>query len=439
MGRGGRQRQREAVPARTRHVPRPISERTLLFLVGAVQFVNVLDFMMVMPLGPDFAVGLGIPASQLGLIGGSYTAAAAVSGLAGAAFLDRFDRRSALMVAMGGLVVATAAGGLATGFWTMVAARVAAGFFGGPATSLSLSIVADAVPAERRGRALGAVMGAFSVASVLGVPAGLELAHLGSWRTPFFAVAGLGLLVAGGALILMPPMVGHLARSRGPDAERGSVRLLLRQPVAMLSLAATATAMMSGFSIIPNIASHLRFNLGFPRDRLGLVYMVGGFVAFFTLRIAGRWVDRFGAPVVSAGGTAVFVCVLGIGFAWPSAWLPGVAGHPGLLLGAVITLFVFFMMGNSLRNVSMNTLTSRVPGPAERARFMSVQSAVQHLSSAIGAALSTRLLTVEPDGRLGGMLGLTLFSGAVALAVPFLLAAVHSRLLRRPSVAAPAA
>ncbi|HET9551446.1 MAG TPA: hypothetical protein VFP50_00620 [Anaeromyxobacteraceae bacterium] len=62
-------------------MPRPTSERTLLFLVGAVQFVNVLDFMMVMPLGPDFAQGLGIPASRLGLVGGAYTGAAAVAGL----------------------------------------------------------------------------------------------------------------------------------------------------------------------------------------------------------------------------------------------------------------------------------------------------------------------------------------------------------------------
>jgi predicted MFS family arabinose efflux permease len=402
-------------------VPRPISERALLFLVGAVQFVNVLDFMMVMPLGPDFAAGLGIPASQLGLVGGAYTAAAAVSGLLGATFLDRFDRRRALAAAMLGLVVATAAGGLATGFSTMVAARVAAGFFGGPATSLSLSIVADAVPAERRGRALGAVMGAFSVASVLGVPAGLELARLGTWRTPFFAVAGLGLLVAGGALLLMPAMTAHLGRDRA--GAPGGVGALLRQPVALLSLASTAAAMMSGFAIIPNISAHVQLNLGYPRDRLGIVYMVAGAVAFVMLRIAGRWVDRFGAPVVSAVGTAVYVSVLAFGFAWPPAGIP------------VVALFVAFMMGNSLRNVAMNTLTSRVPGPAERARFMSIQSAVQHLASALGAGLSTRLLTVDGAGRLQGMVGLSLFAGAVALLVPFLLSAVQARLRRRPAVA----
>jgi predicted MFS family arabinose efflux permease len=115
-------------------------ERKIIFLLAAVSFVNILDFMMVMPLGPDFARSLGIPASKLGIIGGSYTAAAAVAGLIGALFLDRFDRRSALAVAMLGLVTGTAAGGLSRGFGTLVASRVLAGMFGGPATSVGLSI-----------------------------------------------------------------------------------------------------------------------------------------------------------------------------------------------------------------------------------------------------------------------------------------------------------
>jgi len=36
------------------------------------------------------------------------------------------------------------------------------------------------------------VMGAFSIASILGVPAGLELARRGGWRLPFIAVGVLG-------------------------------------------------------------------------------------------------------------------------------------------------------------------------------------------------------------------------------------------------------
>ena len=56
------------------------SEGLIVLLVGAIQFINILDFVIPMPMGPDLAHGLGIPNSQIGLIGGSYTAAAAVSG-----------------------------------------------------------------------------------------------------------------------------------------------------------------------------------------------------------------------------------------------------------------------------------------------------------------------------------------------------------------------
>src|SRR5437773_2942233 len=138
------------------------SERKIILLLAAVSFVNILDFIMVIPLGPDFARGLGVPTSQVGIIAGSYTMAAAVAGLAGALFLDRFDRRNALAVAMLGLMAATAAGGLAHNFAMLVGARVLAGIFGGPATSIGMAILTDVVPPQRRGKALGQVMGAFA-------------------------------------------------------------------------------------------------------------------------------------------------------------------------------------------------------------------------------------------------------------------------------------
>src|ERR1043165_5939732 len=134
-------------PPPTLEKPRaPLSEGRLLFLLGAVQFINVVDFVMVLPLGPDFARALNIPTHQLGLIAGSYTASAAIAGLVGATFLDRFDRRRALVVAMLGLVLGTATGGAALGLGSMLLARVLAGAFGGPASSLSLSILTDVVP-----------------------------------------------------------------------------------------------------------------------------------------------------------------------------------------------------------------------------------------------------------------------------------------------------
>lgn len=389
-----------------------------MFLVGAIQFVNILDFMMVMPLGPDFARSLGIPNSHLGFIGGSYTAAASVSGLVGALFLDRFDRRKALAVAMFGLVCGTAAGGFATGLASLSAARVVAGAFGGPATSLSLSIIADGIPPERRGRALGAVAGAFSIASVLGVPAGLELARVGGWRLPFFAVAALGLLVATAALLSMPPMRAHLDQPRSSRPQASPLEIVRRREV-QASLASTAIVMVTAFAIIPNLSAYLQYNLGYPREHLGLLYLVGGAVSFVTMRLVGSFVDRYGSAPVAAAGTVLFIAVLTTGFLGEHTPVP------------VMLLFVAFMISGSMRNVPVNTQATKVPKADERARFMSTQSAVQHFAAASGAFLGAQMLTERPDHALAGMPGVALISAVIALPLPLLLAMVATRLKRR--------
>lgn len=412
-----------------------ISERKLIFLLASVQFINIMDFMMVMPLGPDFARALAIPVSRLGLIAGSYTAAAAIAGLVAAPFLDRFDRRRALFVAMMGLVAGTAAGGLATNFATMLLARVIAGAFGGPATALSMSILTDAVPPARRGKALGALFGSFSAASVLGVPAGLELAHLGGWKAPFFVTAALGVLVAGSALRVMPPMRGHLQKL-GAALSRRPLAAFLSDPMVLLSLSATAVTMMGTFSVVANISSYVQFNLGYPRARLDVLYAAGGAASFLAMRLAGRQVDRRGSVPVTIVGTALIITVIAVGFLPPHPVIP------------VVLIFIGFMTANPTRVVSLNALTTRVPAPEERARFMSVQSAVQHLASAFGAGASAWVLRERPDHSLAGMPTLALGAIGLSLALPFLVAALARRVRARagehpvmvaPQVAAAAA
>ncbi|MBK6688840.1 MAG: MFS transporter [Deltaproteobacteria bacterium] len=402
---------------------RPVSERSILFLVGAVQFVNILDFMMVMPLGPDFAKALGIPAAHLGVIGGSYTASAAVAGVVGARFLDRFDRKKALAVAMAGLVLGTALGGLAQGLYSLVAARIVAGAFGGPATSVAMSIIADVVPPERRGKAMGAVMGAFSVASVLGVPAGLELARIGGWQLPFFAVAGLGVVVAGAGIWLLPSLRMHL--DAGP-VQRVDVFQLLQRPEVFLSLGATTALMLSNFLVVPNLSAFLQFNLGYPRESMGVLYMVGGVISFGVMRLCGMLVDRIGSPAVALIGSTLMIGDL----------VTGILRTPPMI--PVMFFFVTFMVAGSFRGVAINTQSSRVPGPSERAGFMSTQSAVQHLSAAAGAFLSSQLLTEGANHQLVGMPRVIWLSIGISILLPVFLFMVARRLARRiPSAEAP--
>lgn len=402
---------------------RQSSERAIVALVAAVQLVNWLDFVMVMPLGPDFARGLGIDLSALGSIGGSYTLAACISGVVCSLFLDRFDRRPALAVAMLGLVLGTAAGGFATGLGSLLAARVLAGIFGGPATSLSYSIVADVIPVERRGRAMGVVMSSFGVAQALGIPLGLELAERGSWRTPFFFVAGLGAVTVAGAIALLPPLRLHLSSDRPPAALDG-LRLLGR-PSALLSFVAMASLTFAAFLVIPNYSGFVQQNLGYPRAHLSRLYLVAGGANFALLTTVGRVVDRSGALVVVLAGSVLLCLSLSLGMVVQPA-----AIGPMAILAA-------FALGNSLRQVALSTLTSRVPEPAERAGFMSIQNAALHLASSGGMFLSSYLLRETAAKTLEGMDRVALLCMGLAPLVPVLVVAIERSIrLRGPRPAA---
>ena len=383
----------------------PKHERMGVFFLGAVQFVNILDFMMIMPLGPDFTTELHIPAALLGLLGSAYAVSASVAGLAGAWVLDRYDRKTALLWALLGLVLGTAAGGFAVGFKSMMAARLLAGLFGGPATSLAVSALTDLVPLERRGRAFGAVMGAFSVASVLGVPMGLWLARHGGLRTPFFVVAGMGLVVMAMAAAVLPPLRTHLDRPESPR----SLTEILHRPVVQLALLTIAVGNMATFAIVPNIAPYLIRNCGMPRQSLEYMYAIGGACSFVSMRLVGWLIDRYGAARVMVLASVLLSIDLGLTF------LPGRALLP------VVILFVGFMVSSSSRNVCVTTTCSRVAAPAERARYQSIQSAVQHMAAALGAGLGPMFLRELADGRIDGMTGLAALSIMLTLTLPSLL------------------
>ncbi|CAO3416957.1 MFS transporter [Azospirillum endophyticum] len=383
------------------------SERRITLVIAAVQFINILDFMMVMPLGPDFARALNIPAAHIGYIGGSYTAAAALAGLVGSMLLDRFDRRRALAVAMAGLIVSTALGGLAWDFHSLLAARVLAGLFGGPAVAIAIATLTDQVAPQRRGQAMGAVMSAFSLSAIAGVPVGLELALYGGWRLPFFAVAFAGLVVAVAAIAILPPQRGHLAAGPAKGAWVRMTALLSRRKV-WLAYATVALVQVQQFMIVPNIAAYVQGNLGFPRDHLSLVYMTGGALSFFAARWAGRLVDRHGSSAITFAATVGLSVVIFAAFIGYQPWMP------------VLGLFPFFMMFVGVRMVANGAAFSRVPDPQERAGFMALVSAVQHLSSAFGAFLSAEILTNAPDGRLEHVSTMAVVSITIGLAIPLL-------------------
>lgn len=80
-------------------VGKPVArEWVILLVLGGVQISHILDFMILMPLGPQFMRLFAIGPTQFGFLVSIYTFSAAAVGFAAAFFIDRFDRKKALLI-----------------------------------------------------------------------------------------------------------------------------------------------------------------------------------------------------------------------------------------------------------------------------------------------------------------------------------------------------
>jgi predicted MFS family arabinose efflux permease len=202
---------------------------------------------------------------------------------------------------------------------------------------------------------------------------------------------------------LLPRLRGHL---QGPKGGADSIPLF--DMLSVTSLFGTAMTMVGVFAVVPNMSAFLQHNLGYPRQHLGLLYLAGGVTTFFATRRVGILVDRYGAARLVAAGTLLYAVTLFLGFVRPVA------------VTLIIIVFPLLMLSGTIRGVPMNTLASRVPRPEQRARFMSANSAIQHLASSVGALSSAAFLRAESDGRLIGMPTVALGSILIAALVPWL-------------------
>lgn len=142
----------------------------ILAVLASLNFTHILDFMIMMPLGNYLMPHFHISAQYFSWIVASYPITACVSGLVSAFYVDQFDRKRVLLFAYSGFLIGTFCCGIAPDQYFLMAARILTGFFGGLIGAQVLSIIADTFPYEKRGRAMGTVFMAFSIASVFGVP-----------------------------------------------------------------------------------------------------------------------------------------------------------------------------------------------------------------------------------------------------------------------------
>src|SRR6202163_3832277 len=135
-----------------------------LALVSAALFMVTLDNLVVTTALPRIRVDLGATLSGLEWIVNAYTLSFAVLIITGAALGDRFGRRRMLTTGLTLFTLASAGAALAPNVTLLVVARAIQGAGAAAVLPLAFTILASAVPPERRGAALGVLGGVSGLA-----------------------------------------------------------------------------------------------------------------------------------------------------------------------------------------------------------------------------------------------------------------------------------
>jgi EmrB/QacA subfamily drug resistance transporter len=405
----------------------------------------------------------------------AYTLTFAVLLLTGAALGDRFGRRRMFAVGLGIFTAASAAAALAPSMGVLVAARAVQGAGGAIVMPLTLTILSAAVPAEKRGVALGAWGGVGGLAVALGPLVGGAVVSGLSWQWIFWINVPVG-------LVLIPLALRRLDETHGPSNRLdlpgvglvsagllGIVWGLVRgngqgwtSPEIVLSLAGGAVVLV-GFVLWELRTASPMLPMRFFRDRtfamtnlasllmffgmFGSIFLLAQFfqtvqgyspfgsglrilpwtaMPIFVAPIAGALSDRIGGRRIVATGLALQAIGLG--------WIAAVS-TPTTPYADLVAPFVLSGIGMALFFAPVANLVLSAVRPEEEGQASGANNAIRELGGVFGVAVLASIFS-----RYGGygsgpsfVDGLTpaIWVGAVVVA----LAAVAALAIPRRTVA----
>ncbi|UTA67468.1 MFS transporter [Emticicia sp. 21SJ11W-3] len=364
-------------------------EKLLLFILACINFTHIVDFMIMMPLGPQLMQIFNISPRHFGFIVSAYGLSAGISGFLAAFFVDNYDRKKVVLFAYIGFVAGTFACAFAPTHQFLIIARIIAGTFGGLIGAQVMSIVADTFDYERRATAVGYITTAFSVASVVGIPSGLFLAAKFGWHTPFLVVGFLGIVVIFLIIRFVPNLDKHLKNRETKPNPLNVITNIWNNPNQMKALWLSTTIMLGHFSIIPYISPTLVANVGFSQQNIFLIYLVGGLLTIFTAPMVGKLADKRGKYPVFV----VFALLSMI----PIYLITNM--FSGAVWAVLLVAGIFFVFSNG-RLIPTQAIISNVVNPQQRGSFMAINSSLQLLAQALAANIGGFIIHKTASGYI---------------------------------------
>ena len=381
-------------------------QKLVITLLALTQFTVVLDFMVMSPLGDMLMKTMNLSTSQFGFAVSAYAFSAGISGLLTAGFADKFDRKKLLLFFYVGFIAGTLLCGLANSYFTLMAARIVTGLFGGVIGSISLAIVADLFAMEQRGRVMGFMQMGFGASHVLGIPIGIYIANQWGWQSPFLMIVGLATIVWMMIVFKLQPIKKHLALQSDRNAFQHLWHTVAKRNYR-IGFMATAMLSLGGFMMMPWGSAFAINNLQITTHQLPLLFMVSGIGSLIIMPLIGKLSDRVDKFKIFAAASAwmIVMVIIYTHLAVAPFWF-------------VLLMNVLFMIGIMSRMVPAMALNTSLPEVKDRGAYMSINSSLQQIAGGLAAAVGgmvvvqkTKTSPLEHYDTLGYVIvGLTIIS-----------------------------
>ena len=356
----------------------------VIFLLAVTQFTVVLDFMVMSPLGDMLMKSMNLKTSQFGMAVSAYAFSAGISGLLTAGFADKFDRKKLLLFFYIGFIIGTLCCGLAHNYLMLIVARIITGLFGGVIGSISMAIVADLFPIQKRGRVMGFMQMGFGASQVLGIPISLYLANAWGWQSPFLMIVILATIVWILVVVKLKPVTKHLSEK----TEQNAVMHLfntISQRHYRIGFLSTAILSIGGFMMMPWSSAFSINNLHITQHQLPIVFMVSGVSSLLIMPIMGRLsdtIDKFKIFLFASIMMIVMVLIY--------------TNLTPVPFAVILLLNILFMISMMSRMVPAMALTSGLPKMQDRGAFMSINASLQQMAGGV-AAIVGGMIVVQKD------------------------------------------
>lgn len=250
------------------------------------------------------AANLGVSGPAVGLLVTGYGLTVAVASLPLAHGVRAVPRRHVLTGLLAALVVSSLAAALADSYRPLLTARLVTALAQALFWAVMGPVAVGLYPARVRGRVVGALSMAGSLALVAGVPAGTWLGRHGGWPVPVAVVAGLGLVSLLIVATLLPtsrPGTEPAAYGTRPDRRRFATVLA----AGTLS----ATGAFAGYTYLVPFLGDVS---GFRPGAIGVLLTAFGTACLAGVTLTGALLDRYPRGVLTAAVGAQAAGLLGL-------------------------------------------------------------------------------------------------------------------------------